>query len=52
MLGEALTLRSQQPEGVEQEIRGALIAYNLVRREVAKALPQRYAARLLKKDLD
>ena len=37
MLGEALTLRSQQPEGIEQEIWGALIAYNLVRLEMAKA---------------
>lgn len=40
MLGEALTLRSQQPEGVEQEIWGALIAYNLVRLEMAKAAIQ------------
>lgn len=40
MLGEALTLRSQQPEGVEQEIWGALIAYNLVRLEMAKAALQ------------
>jgi hypothetical protein len=37
MLGTALTLRSQQPKGVEQEIWGALIAYNLVRLEMAKA---------------
>ena len=37
MLGEALTLRSQQPQGIEQEIWGALIAYNLVRLEMAKA---------------
>src|SRR5574343_121388 len=37
MLGEALTLRSQQPNGIEQEIWGALIAYNLVRLEMAKA---------------
>lgn len=33
LLGEALTLRSQQPEGGAQEICGALIAYNLVRLE-------------------
>jgi len=32
-----LTLRSQQPQGIEQEIWGALIAYNLVRLEMAKA---------------
>ena len=37
MLGEALTLRSQQSQGIEQEIWGALIAYNLVRLEMAKA---------------
>ena len=37
MLGEALTLRSAQRAGVEQEIWGALIAYNLVRLEIAKA---------------
>jgi len=37
MLGSALTLRSQQPEGIKQEIWGALIAYNLVRLEMAKA---------------
>ena len=36
----ALTLRSQQPAGVEQEIWGALIAYNLVRLETAKAALQ------------
>lgn len=40
MLGEALTLRSQQPAGIEQEIWGALIAYNLVRLEMAKAALQ------------
>ncbi|HLO62357.1 MAG TPA: IS4 family transposase [Azonexus sp.] len=40
MLGEALTLRSQQPAGIEQEIWGALIAYNLVRLEMAKAAIQ------------
>lgn len=37
MLGDALTLRSQQPAGIKQEIWGALIAYNLVRLEMAKA---------------
>lgn len=37
MLGQALTLRSRLPEGVNQEIWGALIAYNLVRLEMAKA---------------
>lgn len=37
MLGEALTLRSRLPEGVNQEIWGALIAYNLIRLEIAKA---------------
>ncbi|WP_412769543.1 IS4 family transposase [Ralstonia pseudosolanacearum] len=37
MLGAELTLRSRQPEGVQQEIWGALIAYNLVRLEMAKA---------------
>lgn len=40
MLGEALTLRSQQPDGVKQEIWGALIAYNLVRLEMSKAAIQ------------
>lgn len=40
MLGEALTLRSQQPEGIAQEIWGALIAYNLVRLEMTKAAIQ------------
>lgn len=37
MLGTALTLRSELVEGVQQEIWGALIAYNLVRVEMAKA---------------
>ncbi len=37
MLGDALTLRSQQPDGIAQEIWGALMAYNLVRLEMAKA---------------
>jgi len=40
MLGNALTLRSQQPEGIKQEIWGALIAYNLIRLEMAKAAIQ------------
>jgi len=37
MLSTALTLRSQQPSGIKQKIRGALIAYHLARREMAKA---------------
>ena len=37
MLGTALTLRSQTVEGVYQEIWGTLIAYNLIRLEIAKA---------------
>lgn len=37
MLGSAHTLRSVTLEGVEQEIWGALIAYNLVRIEIARA---------------
>ena len=37
MLGSAHTLRSTTVEGVNQEIWGALIAYNLVRVEIAKA---------------
>jgi hypothetical protein len=37
MLGSAHTLRSMTVEGVTQEIWGALIAYNLVRVEIAKA---------------
>lgn len=37
MLGPALTLRSMSVIGVEQEIWGALVAYNLVRIEIAKA---------------
>ena len=37
MLGMALTLRSQSVEGVQQEIWGLMIAYNLVRVEMAKA---------------
>ena len=40
MLGDALTLRSQQPQGIVQEIWGALMAYNLVRLEMAKAAIQ------------
>src|SRR5450830_747528 len=37
MLGLAKTLRSTTVDGVNQEIWGALIAYNLVRIEIAKA---------------
>ena len=40
MLGCALTLRSRLPQGVYQEIWGALIAYNLVRMEMARAAAQ------------
>ena len=40
LLGDALTLRSQQPTGIAQEIWGALIAYNLVRLEMDKAALQ------------
>lgn len=37
LLGGPLTLRSQDPQGIRQEIWGAVIAYNLVRLEMAKA---------------
>lgn len=37
MLGGPMTLRSQDREGITQEIWGALIAYNLVRLEMARA---------------
>lgn len=37
MLGTALTLRSKTVDGVYQEIWGTLIAYNLIRLEMAKA---------------
>jgi hypothetical protein len=37
MLGSALTLRSMTVDGTDQEIWGALIAYNLIRVEIAKA---------------
>lgn len=37
MLGMELTLRSHTVQGVYQELWGALIAYNLIRREIAKA---------------
>ncbi len=40
MLGDEQTLRSQHPEGIAQEIWGALLAYNLVRLEMAKAAIQ------------
>ena len=37
LLGTELTLRSHSPDGIGQEIWGALLAYNLVRLEMAKA---------------
>src|SRR5471030_1277188 len=37
MMGAALTLRSMTVDGTEQEIWGAMIAYNLIRIEIAKA---------------
>lgn len=37
MMGMALTLRSRTVAGVQQEIWGALTAYNLIRLEIAKA---------------
>lgn len=37
MLGTALTLRSKKADGVYQEVWGTLIAYNLIRLEIAKA---------------
>lgn len=37
MLGMALTLRSRTVQGVQQELWGALIAYNLIRVEIARA---------------
>jgi hypothetical protein len=37
MMGSALTLRSMTVDGTEQEIWGAMIAYNLIRVEIAKA---------------
>jgi hypothetical protein len=37
ILGSTLTLRSKTVEGVYQEIWGTLIAYNLIRLEIAKA---------------
>lgn len=37
MMGSALTLRSTSIDGTKQEIWGALIAYNLIRLEMAKA---------------
>ena len=37
MLGTALTLRSKTVDGAYQEIWGTLIAYNLIRLEIAKA---------------
>ncbi len=40
MMGMALSLRSQSLEGTNQEIWGILIAYNLVRLEMARAAEQ------------
>ena len=37
MLGMEMTLRSHSVEGTEQEVWGALIAYNLIRQEMALA---------------
>lgn len=37
MLGDELTLRSQSVSGIRQELWGTMIAYNLVRRELACA---------------
>lgn len=37
MMGSALTLRSTSVDGSEQEIWGAMIAYNLIRLEITKA---------------
>jgi hypothetical protein len=37
MLGSELTLRSMTVDGTDQEIWGAMIAYNLIRVEIAKA---------------
>lgn len=37
MMGTALTLRSMSVDGTEQEIWGAMIAYNIIRLEIAKA---------------
>lgn len=37
MMGSALTLRSMTVDGTQQEIWGAMIAYNLIRIEIAKA---------------
>jgi hypothetical protein len=37
MMGSALTLRSTSVDGTEQEIWGAMIAYNLIRLEITKA---------------
>ena len=36
MLEDELLLRSQSIEGIEQEVRGILIAYNLVRLEISR----------------
>ena len=34
MLGQAMTLRSQQPDGVKQELWATLLMYNLIRLEI------------------
>ena len=44
MLGDEITLRSGTPERVRQEIWGALIAYNLVRLEMAEIAKEAGAA--------
>ena len=44
MLGSALTLRSRRPEVVYQEMWGALIAYNIVRLEMARTARQAHVA--------
>jgi hypothetical protein len=36
MLGQAMTLRSQQPEGVKQELWATLLMYNLIRLEITR----------------
>lgn len=36
MLGQAMTLRSQQPDGVEQELWATLLMYNLIRLEITR----------------
>ena len=36
MLGQAMTLRSQQPDGVKQELWATLLMYNLIRLEITR----------------